>query len=173
MRGYTAGRFALEIDGVSAGWIYSAEGGNRVAEVVTEKLPQEHHTRKHVAGLKYEDITIVCGIGMAKHFWHKLKASFDDNMKRLDGAIHICDYDGHITRTLEFHQAIGPRYQALDDASLIPLALIHQGKHLPDGRRPIRLLRQRVPGVHGEALDGQDPHAASAPAQIVPGVEGR
>jgi hypothetical protein len=74
---------------------------------------------------------------------------------------------------VEFHQAISPRHQALDDAPLIPLALIHQGKHLPDGIRPIRLLRQRVPGVHGEALDGQDPQAASAPAQIVAGVAGR
>src|SRR4029450_6871812 len=74
---------------------------------------------------------------------------------------------------VELHQAISPRYQALDDATLIPLALIHQGKHLPDGIRPIRLLRQRMPGVHGEALDGQDPQDASAPAQIVTGVEGR
>src|SRR5262245_18294773 len=74
---------------------------------------------------------------------------------------------------VEFHQAISSRYQALDDAPLIPLDLIHQGKHLPNGIRPIRLLRQRVPGVQGEALDGQDPQATCAPAQIVTGVEGR
>ncbi len=105
-RGYTQGRFALEIDGVAAGWIHSAEGGNRVAEVVTEKLPQEHHTRKHIAGIKYEDITITCGIAMSKHFWHKLHASFRDAFKRVDGAIHVCDFDNRIQRTLEFHQAI-------------------------------------------------------------------
>ena len=99
-RGYTTGRFALEIDNVNAGWIYSAEGGNRVSEVVIEKLPQEHHSRKHIVGLKYEDITITCGIGMTKHFWHKLKASFQDSYKRLDGAIHVCDFDGNIQKTL-------------------------------------------------------------------------
>jgi hypothetical protein len=74
---------------------------------------------------------------------------------------------------VELHEAIGPRHQALDDATLMPLALISEGKHLTHGIRPIRLLRQRVPGVYGEALDGQDPQAASAPAQIVAGVEGR
>jgi len=105
-RGYTAGRFALEIDGIAAGWIYSCEGGNRISEVVTEKLPQEHHTRKHIAGLKYEDITITCGIAMSKHFWRKLHASFTDNFKRFSGAVHVCDYDANIKRTLEFHEAI-------------------------------------------------------------------
>src|SRR2546430_14916803 len=68
---------------------------------------------------------------------------------------------------VEFHQAIGTRYQALDDAPLIPLALIREGTHVPHSIRPIRLLRQRVPGVHGKALDGQNPEAALAPAQIV------
>src|SRR5678815_3527645 len=118
-RGYTPGRFALEIDGVAAGWIYSAEGGNRVAEVISEKLSQEHHIRKHIAGLKYEDITITCGVAMSKHFWHKLKASFDDGLKRLDGAIHMCDYDGHIKRTLEFHHALVTEigFPGLDAAS--------------------------------------------------------
>jgi hypothetical protein len=118
-RGYTAGRFALEIDNVAAGWIYSCEGGNRIGEVVTEKLPQEHHVRKHIAGLKYEDITISCGIAMSKHFWHKLKASFDDGFKRLDGAVHICDFDGNIMRSLEFHHAIVTEigFPALDAGS--------------------------------------------------------
>src|SRR5262249_31751337 len=51
-------------------------------------------------------------------------------------------------------------------------ALIRKGKNLPHGIRPIRLLRYRVPGVHGEAQNGQNPHAASAPAEIVAGVEG-
>ena len=124
-RGYTTGRFALEIDNVNAGWIYSAEGGNRVSEVVIEKLPQEHHSRKHIVGLKYEDITITCGIGMTKHFWHKLKASFQDSYKRLDGAIHVFDFDGNIQKTLNFHQAIVTEigFPGLDAASKDPCRL--------------------------------------------------
>jgi hypothetical protein len=74
---------------------------------------------------------------------------------------------------VEFHQALCPRHQALNHAPLIQLALIREGKHVPHGMRSIRLLRHRVPGVHGEAHDGQDPEAARAPAQIVAGVEGR
>src|SRR5262249_18852317 len=37
-------------------------------------------------------------------------------------------------------------YQALDDAPLIPLALIQEGTHVPHGIRPIRLLRQAGAG---------------------------
>jgi hypothetical protein len=118
-RAYTAGRFALEVDGVAAGWIYSAEGGNRVAEVVTEKSSQEHHVRKHIAGLKYEDITITCGIGMTKHFWLTLQKSLKDEFRRFDGSIHVCDYNNKIIRTLEFHQAIVTEigFPGLDAAS--------------------------------------------------------
>src|SRR5262249_1570363 len=36
-RGYTAGRIALDIGGVPAGWIESAEGGHATSDVVTEK----------------------------------------------------------------------------------------------------------------------------------------
>jgi phage tail-like protein len=105
-RAYTTGRFALEIDGNAAGWIYSCEGGNRVTEVVTEKLSQEHHVRKHIAGLKYEDITITCGIAMSRHFWHVMKKSFQDEFRRFNGSIHVCDYNNKVMRTLEFHGAI-------------------------------------------------------------------
>jgi hypothetical protein len=74
---------------------------------------------------------------------------------------------------VEFYQALGPRDLALDHASLIRLALIRQGKDLPHGIRPIRRLRQGMPGVHREAQDGQDPYAARSPAKIVTGVEER
>src|SRR2546425_8352463 len=67
---------------------------------------------------------------------------------------------------VEFHQAIGPRHQALDDAPVIPLALIREGKNFPHGIRPIRLLRHRVPGVHGEAHDGQDPRSEEHTSEL-------
>ena len=37
-RGYTAGKYGLELDGQFAGWIYSAEGGDATSDVVLERL---------------------------------------------------------------------------------------------------------------------------------------
>jgi len=118
-RAYTAGRFALEIDGIAGGWLYSCEGGNTISEVVSEKLPLEHHVRKHIAGVKFEDISFTCGTGMSKGFWHKMKESFDDSVKRVDGVIHYCDYDSHIRMSREFHQALVTEvgFPALDASS--------------------------------------------------------
>jgi hypothetical protein len=118
-RTFTGGRFAIFIEGVDAGWVYSAEGGQPFAEVVTEKLSQEHTIRKHIAGVKYEDITITCGTGMSKAFWEHLANSFTDEFRRIDGTIIYADYDGKVRKTLDFHTAaiteIG--FPALDAAS--------------------------------------------------------
>ena len=105
-RAFTSGKLALDIEGIHAGWVHSVEGGGRIAEVVSEKLSLEHYTRKHIAGLKYEDITITCGIAMSKHFWEFLHKSLQDNCKRIDGSVHVADYDWNIVRTLDFHNAL-------------------------------------------------------------------
>src|ERR1043165_10211313 len=68
-RGFAAGKFALELDGVHAGWIHSAEGGHAYADVVTEKQGPDGIVHKHLAGVKYEDIAITCGAGMSKAFF--------------------------------------------------------------------------------------------------------
>ncbi len=124
-RGYSIGRYALELDHISAGWIFGAEGGSRQGEVVQEKLSQEHHIRKHIAGLKYEDITVTCGLGMSKGFYNWIKDSFQDKGRRVDGAIHACDFDGNIKRTLDFHQALITEigFPALDATSKDPAKL--------------------------------------------------
>src|SRR5437868_2986400 len=76
-RGFTAGKFALELDGVHAGWIFSAEGGQAVADVVTEKVGPDGIAHKHIANFKYDDIAITCGAGMSKAFFDWIQASFD------------------------------------------------------------------------------------------------
>jgi phage tail-like protein len=118
-RGYTAGKFALVVGNVSAGWVQSIEGGHVSADVIVEKIGADNLYHKHLAGHKYEDITINCGAGMSKGFYEWLKSSFDRQHKRMDGAIHTCDYDGNIVSTLEFHQALISEmgFPALDAAS--------------------------------------------------------
>ena len=85
-RGYTAGRFALEIDGAHAGWLHSAEGGHATSDVVTEKVGADMIQKKHLAGVKYEDISISCGTGMSKAFYDWIQDSFDHKASRKNGA---------------------------------------------------------------------------------------
>jgi phage tail-like protein len=117
-RAFTAGRYAVLLDGAVAGWIQSAEGGHAAGDAVAQKGTAAD-MRKHIAGVKYEDITLQCGIGMSKPFYEWIKASFDKKYIRKDGAIHSCDYDGNIVSTLEFHQALITEvgFPALDASS--------------------------------------------------------
>src|SRR5437867_10091970 len=55
-RGFVAGKFALELEGIAAGSPDDSDGGLAFAEVVTEKLGTDHVARKHIANVKYEDI---------------------------------------------------------------------------------------------------------------------
>ena len=87
-RGYTTGKYAFEFGPHKAGWIQSLEGGHATADVVSEKVGPDHIVHKHIAGVKYEDITVNCGTGMSKAFYEWIKASFDRKHQRYDGAIH-------------------------------------------------------------------------------------
>jgi hypothetical protein len=104
-RAWTAGRYAIDIGGVPAGWVMSAEGGGANSDVVVEKIGPDLIQHKHLAGVKYEDITVNCGAGMAKNYfeWIETTLKHETNSKgRKDGSIHSCDYDGNIKHTLDF-----------------------------------------------------------------------
>lgn len=118
-REVVAAKFALEIGGIKAGWIQSIEGGHATSDVVTEKLGADHVVHKHIAGVKYEDITVNCGTGMSKAFYEWIKASFDRRHARVDGAIHSADYDGNIVSTMDFFHGLLTEvgFPALDAAS--------------------------------------------------------
>src|SRR6266568_803117 len=92
-RGYTAGKYGIELDGQFAGWIYSADGGDATSDVVLERLGPDNIQHKHLAGVKYEEITLNCGIGMSKGFYDWIKASFDKKFMRKNGAIIVSDYN--------------------------------------------------------------------------------
>src|SRR5712692_1364452 len=92
-RAYTAGKYALEVGRIAAGWIQKFSGGSATAEVVTEKIGIDHLARKHLAGVKYEDIVLEVGTGMSKGFYEWIKAAWDGKSVRQDGAVIVTDYD--------------------------------------------------------------------------------
>ncbi len=118
-RAYVAGKYGIELDGVVAGWVWSVEGGHATSDVVVEKLGCDHIQKKHIAGVKYEDITVSCGTGMSREFYNWIKASFDHNYQRKNGAVITADYNyKEYTRLSFFHALITEiGFPALDAAS--------------------------------------------------------
>jgi T4-like virus tail tube protein gp19 len=124
-RGYTAGKFALDLDGKTAGWVQSIRGGEALSDVVEEKLAPGAVIKKHIAGVKYSDIEVVCGTGMSKSFYQWLTDTLDRKYSRKDGAVISADYDLKEQSRLLFSNALIKEigFPALDAASKDPAKL--------------------------------------------------
>jgi phage tail-like protein len=118
-RAYVAGRYGIELDGIKAGWVWSVEGGHATSEVVQEKTSADHIIKKHLAGVKYEEISVQCGTGMSKAFYQWMKDSFDHKYSRKNGAIIAADYNYKEHSRLTFTNALITEigFPALDAAS--------------------------------------------------------
>jgi phage tail-like protein len=118
-RGYTAGRFAMDLGGQFAGWISSIEGGHATSDVVVEKVGADMIQHKHLAGVKYDDISVSCGTAMSKAFYSWIQASLDRKHMRNDGAIITADYDQKEVGRMDFFHALVTEvgFPALDAAS--------------------------------------------------------
>jgi phage tail-like protein len=118
-RGYVAGKYGIEVDGINAGWVWSVEGGHAVADVVVEKMGPDHLQRKHIGNVKYEPISVTCGTGMSKAFYSWIQDSFDHKHTRKNGAIVAANYDYKEHSRLTFTNALVTEIgmPALDAAS--------------------------------------------------------
>lgn len=122
-RGYVTGKYLLELNGQLCGFLWSSEGGLAYSEVVNESLGADNIQRKHIAGVKYSDITITFGTGMSKALYEWIKDSFSnattDSDIRKSGAIIACSYDYKETSKLNFYNAVITEvtFPALDTAS--------------------------------------------------------
>jgi hypothetical protein len=105
-RAYVAGRYSLELDAFTAGWVESAEGGAAMADVIEEKAIPYHIVRKHIAGLKYEDITVNCGTGMSKALYDWISDTLEGKYVRKNGALVGVDYNFKPQSRLSFRGLI-------------------------------------------------------------------
>jgi hypothetical protein len=117
-RAYSAGKFALELDGVQAGAPVHATGGHAVG-IVEEGSPTPTGAQKHVAGVKYEDISLVCGTGMSKPFYDWIKSAFDGKQAPHSGLLTSREADGTVFDAVSFTDALISEvsFPALDAAS--------------------------------------------------------
>lgn len=105
-RSYVAGKYAIELDGINAGWVWSVEGGHATADVVVEKMGSDHLQRKHIGNVKYEDMTVTCGTGMSKAFYTWIQDSFDHKYSRKNGAAITADFNYKEHSRINFFNAL-------------------------------------------------------------------
>ena len=121
-RAYGAANYALELDGVAAGWFDSFEGGNARGDVVVEPSGANPFAKKHLGGVRFEPVTIVCGAGMSKPFFDWIKTSISGKIQRRNGAILVADLNFKTVERLEFQNALITEvgFPALDAAAKEP-----------------------------------------------------
>jgi hypothetical protein len=118
-RGYTAGRFLVQLDGTSVGFADSVEGGDVYSDVVEEKVAADGVVHKHLAGVKYEDLTLTVGANMAPAFYDWIAATLDHKHERKDGTVSFQDYTGAEKERITWQHGLITEigFPALDGAS--------------------------------------------------------
>jgi phage tail-like protein len=150
-RSYTAGKYALDLDGDFAAWVQSFDGGHCKAEVITEKVGTDIIQHKHIGGLSYEDISLSLGTAMSQTFYEWIQASVDHQYKRINnGALIAADYNFKETSRLNFFNALISEvgFPALDagskDAAKMSI------KFTPEYTRAVRKQGGQVQGPLGK-----------------------
>ncbi|HWX56073.1 MAG TPA: phage tail protein [Verrucomicrobiae bacterium] len=117
-RGYTAARHVILLNGVMAGFPESVEGGNATSGVVENRAPGRG-PQKHIAGVKYEDITVNFGTGMSRAFYDWIRATLERRSARMNGAISTCDFNWNEVERMEWSNGLITEvgFPALDAAS--------------------------------------------------------
>jgi phage tail-like protein len=105
-RAYGGNNFSIEIDGSNGGVVQSATGGLASATVISENMGVTSYVPKHLGNVTYSDISFKCGTAMSKGFYDWMKASFDANFGRKNGAIVTADYNYAEVSRLTFFNAL-------------------------------------------------------------------
>ena len=100
-RSYTAGRFALELDGTHAGFLASARGGDAVGQVV-EGEPQGSRVPKRIAGVGYTPIVVEVALPLTEPLLGWVAATLDGGASARAGALVSIDSSSRIQQRLEW-----------------------------------------------------------------------
>ncbi len=119
VRTYTAGKFALELDGAVACWLQSVKGGDARGDVVVESHGVSSYPKKHLAQISYADIEMSLALPMAPSLVDWIEATLEGSLDCRDGAIVAVDAQYKELWRREFTSALITEVQfpALDGAS--------------------------------------------------------
>ena len=117
-RSYAAANFGLTLDGVQVGMMKSVEGGSATAIVVSEKAGPDQVAKKHLSGVKYENISIATGLD-SKPLNDWIAATMKGSSQRKNGSILEADFDRKVRAEREFFNALiaGVTFPTLDASS--------------------------------------------------------
>lgn len=105
-RTYTAGRFALDIDGYNVGFLKKFSGLAMEADIVANDLGPDNLQKKHVSNIKWTPGKATVGIGMGNGMYQWIKASFDKGHITKNGTLTSADFDYKAQSQLTFFNAL-------------------------------------------------------------------
>lgn len=102
-RGYTAGSFALEIEGQVVAFATSVEGGSVYGKVTSAEVDADGVVRKNISGVGYDPIVVTCGVpeGVMGDW---IKDFLEGKPTSRDGSIVFLNYSYQQTRRLVWQQ---------------------------------------------------------------------
>jgi hypothetical protein len=106
IRGYSSGKFALELEGAAVGFVTSVEGGEAIGTVVVSPPGEDGIAKKQIASVGYDPITIQFGVGMGQELYDWIAEVLDRRQKPRSGAIAFLNYDFTEVRRLEWTQGL-------------------------------------------------------------------
>jgi hypothetical protein len=123
-RPFGPSRSLLELEGQIVGAPHSAEGGGASA-VVSGFLDSDFVLRKDVVGIEYQALALEVGPSMSSTFYDWVRAFFERNFQRKNGAVIAADYNYREQSIREFRDALITEvsFPALDAASKDPAFL--------------------------------------------------
>ena len=122
--GAAPGRFALELDGVHAGWLVSASGGDAEGVVVSEP-GADGVIRKRIGGVRYADLDLSVVLPLSKQLSGWVAGTIGRKHTTKNGAVRFVNFDLKDVGSIDFFNALirEVSFSALDAASKEPAKL--------------------------------------------------
>jgi hypothetical protein len=122
IRSYVSRYFGLELEGLYAGFLRSAEGGNVKAELVAQAVGGMPVKAKHIGIPQIEAFNVSVGMAMSKSFWTWLEKAWKGEAERRHGTLQACNHKLDVMHENEFWDALVTEtsFPALDGSSKDP-----------------------------------------------------
>jgi phage tail-like protein len=104
--GFSAGHFALEIDGQAAGYLSAVEGGEAVGEVVVLGQGKEPFASKSIGAVSFTDVVVSADLSLEAIFYTWISDTLQGRNLRRDVAVLTLDADSKVRRRDDFYNAL-------------------------------------------------------------------
>lgn len=103
---FTAGRFDLNIDGYTVGYLKKFSGLAMEADIATNDCGPDNMQKKYVTNFKWTGGKASVGMGMGRGMYEWIKLSFDKGHQKRSGQFTSADFDYKAQSVIEFYDAL-------------------------------------------------------------------